>query len=150
MLRPPERRWPVLVGYVVFLGVVALVTTPVYLLVESRWQPLVVRVAAALVLSVALVRVHRAVARRVERDAASAFDAALEPPSVPARVDRRLGELHGEVRAAVRSRRSFEQILWPRLRALGAVAPPPPSRRFGRGPSVEALLAVVARLDHQP
>lgn len=149
MRRPPDRRWPLVLGYVVFLGLVALATTPVYLLVESRWQPLVVRLAAALVLGVALIHVHRIVARRVERDAVSAFNGALEPPSVPARLDRRLGELQSEVRAAVQSRRSFEQTLWPHLRALGAVSPPP-SRRFGRGPSVKTLRAVVDTLHHQP
>jgi hypothetical protein len=151
-VRPPrERRWRVAVGYVALVGVVLLAAVPVYLVVGSRWRPLVVRLAAALVLGVVLTHVRRIVSRRVEADAGSAFDAALEHVIVPPRVERRLVDLHEEVRVAVRSRRSFERALWPHLCAQARVPIVMPARRrFGRGPSPDELRALVTQLERRP
>ncbi len=148
--RPSERRWPLVAGAIVFVGLVALATLPAYTFVEPRWRPLVVRMAAALVLGVLLLQVHKRVARCIQQDVASAFDAALATAVVEPRVDRRLVELEATVTSAVRSRRSFERVLWPRLTAL-ATAPltAPVSRRFGRGPSLEALRSVIDAIERQ-
>jgi type VI protein secretion system component VasK len=149
--RPRERGWHLVLGYVALLTAVVMAAVPAYLFVESRWQPLVVRLAAALVLGVMLIHVRRIVSRRVDADGVSAFDAALEPAAVPPRVEHRLVDLEEEVRAAVRSRRSFERTLWPRLlaHARGPIAAPA-RRRFARGPSVDELRTLVERLERQP
>src|SRR3989441_333343 len=109
--RPPERGWPIVAGYVVFVGLAVLATVPVYILVEGRWRPLLVRVAAALVFGVVLLRLHKYVAQRVEGDLESALDDALARPAVEPRVDRHLVELDALVRSAVRSRRSVVRVL---------------------------------------
>jgi hypothetical protein len=150
LLRPPERRWPIVAGYVVFVGLAVLATVPAYIFVEGRWRPLLVRVAAALVLGVLLLQLHKYVAQWVQDDLASAFDDALARPAVEPRVDRHLVELEALVRSAVRSRRSFERVLWPRISDLAFRPPtPPPPRRFRQGPSLDELRAVIAALEWQ-
>lgn len=148
MRHPPERRWPRVVGNLVFAGLVVLATLPVYTFVEVRWRPLVARTAAALILGAVLRQVHGAIVGLVLRGAASTFDAALAVPAAEPQVDRRLGELVVAVKAAVRSRRAFEHWLWPRLTVLArtpCAAPKP--RRFRRGPSLDELRTIVHTME---
>lgn len=146
--RPPERPWGLVVGDVVFIAVVALATVPAYVFVEASWRPLVVRLAAALVLGVLLLQVKNAVLERVTRDRPSAFETAAITPTVESRVDSHLVNLETAVRASVRDRRSFERMLWPRLCAFArAPLTAPAPRRFGRGPSLDDVRTVVETLE---
>jgi len=129
---------------------VLLVTVPVYVWVEPWWRPLVARAAAALVLGVTLLQLRRALAVWLGDGDASALDAARrrrgDEPGVPDQLLR----LTGDVRAALRSRHHFDDVLWPRLAALaGRPLVRPPGRR-GRGPSLAGLRAVIADIERQP
>lgn len=147
-LQPPERRWTLVVGNIAFVGLVTVATLPAYMFVDAGWRPLVLRLAAALVLGVLLRQVHKAVMRRVHTDRASAFDGALAPPGLELRLDRRLVELDGLVKWTVRSRRYFERIGWPRIAALAATPPiAPQSRCIGRGPSLDSLRRVIDTIE---
>ncbi len=131
-------------------GVVLLVTVPVYVWVEPSWRPLVARLASALVVGVTLLQVRRALAVRLRAGGASALDEARgrrwPEPGVPYP----FLQLEGDVRAGLRSRHHFDNVLWPRLAAL--VSRPlvrPPGRR-GRGPSLASLRKVIAAIEQQP
>ncbi len=55
MFPPPERRWlRLLAGYLVFVGCLALVVTPLYLYVEPSQRSAVIRLAAAVVVGIFL------------------------------------------------------------------------------------------------
>lgn len=131
-------------------GVVLLVTVPVYVWVEPSWRTLVARVASALVVGVTLLELRRALAARLKDGGDSALDAARgrrwPEPGVPYQ----FLQLTSDVRAALRSRHHFDNVLWPRLAAL--VSRPlvrPPGRR-GRGPSLASLRKVIADIEEQP
>jgi hypothetical protein len=150
-MRAERRALPTAARYASLVGVVTFVTVPVYVFVEPASRGVVVRLAAALVLGIALLDLRGALVLRLARDAPSALDAArARPPAAPA-VAPRLVALVADVRAAVRSRRHFEHVLWPRLRALSRRAPPrPPARSVGRGPGLETLRDVVAAIEREP
>jgi len=59
-------------------------------------------------------------------------------------------DLTRDVRAALRSRRYFDEVLWPRLAAFtsGPLVRPPVRR--GRGPSLASLREVISRIEQQP
>lgn len=143
-----DRRLAKVVGRCAALaGVVALVTVPVYVWVEPSWRGLVARVASALVLGVALLQLRQALAERLEADGAWALDGARRRGRPESAVPHHVRELAGDVRAALRSRRYFEQGLWPRLTALATRPLAPPPLRPGRGPSLAALRRVVADVE---
>jgi hypothetical protein len=133
------------------LGVlVLLVTVPVYVWVEPSWRPLVARLAAALVVGVAVVRLRHALAERLAARGPSALDAARMPRRAEAGVPHHFLDLVSDVRAAVRSRRDFELVLWPRLQALTGRPLVPPARRWGRGPSLAELRRLITAIEKQP
>jgi hypothetical protein len=71
---------------------------------------------------------------------------AAPDPGVPSR----LYDLMDDVRAALRSHRYFDEVLWPRLAALTPDPPEqPPSRRFGRGPSLTHLSEAVTAIERR-
>ncbi len=131
-------------------GVVLLVTVPVYVYVEPPWRPLVARLAAALVLGVALLQLRRALVERVAAAGASALDDARARGAPEPAVPHRFRDLTGDVRAALRSRRYFDEVLWPRLLAFTSEPPPRPPARRGRGPGLAALRAVIAVIERRP
>ena len=145
-----ERRPLATTGrYAILVGVVLLAAVPVYVYLEPNWRALFARLAAALVLGVALLELRGILAERVARPGASALDAARIPAAVEPAAPHRLLELAGSVRAGLRSRRHFEHVLWPRLVALARrplVAPP--SRR-GRGPSLAGLRNLIATMEDE-
>jgi len=145
--RPLAR---VAVRCAVLAAVVLLATVPVYVYVEPSWRALVARSASAFVLGVALLQLRRALADRLKDGGDSALDAARDQwgpaPSVP----HHFLDLASHVRAARRSRRYFERVLWPRLEALTPWPLVRPSVRRGRGPSLASLREVISAIEKQP
>jgi hypothetical protein len=126
---------------------VVLGAVPVYVFVEPPWRPLVARLASALALGLALLELRRAFAQRVARGGPSALDEARSRPGPEPGVPYHFLDLMKDVRAARRSRRHFEQVLWPRLAALAQRPLVSPPRRFGRGPSLAGLRDVIADIE---
>jgi len=130
-------------------GVVVLGTVPVYVYVEPSWRALVARLAAALVVGVTLLQLRRALVERVARAGASALDEARDRRGPEPGVPHHFRDLVGDVRAGLRSRRYFEQALWPRLAALSSQPPARPPARLGRGPGVAALREALDAIERQ-
>jgi hypothetical protein len=135
--------------YAILVGGVLLVAVPVYVYLEPPWRALVPRLAAALVLGMALLELRGILADRVARHGTSALEAARIPPVIEPGVPHRLLELTGSVRAGLRSRRHFERVLWPRLAALSTRPLVPPPLRRGRGPSLARLRDLIATIEDE-
>jgi hypothetical protein len=131
-------------------GVVLLAAVPVYFYVEPTWRVLVARSASAFVLGVALLQLRRALAERLEAGGAWALDVARRARGPEPAVPHHFLGLASDVRAALRSRRYFEKVLWPRLEALTARPLVRPPVRPGRGPSLAGLRTVIADIEKQP
>lgn len=144
----------VLVGIVVRCavlgGVVFLAAVPAYVYVEPSWRPLVARLAAALVLGVALLQLRRTLVERIAEGGASALDDARHRRGPEPSVPHHFLDLTRDVRAALRSRRYFDEVLWPRLAAFTSRPLVRPPVRRGRGPSLTALREVIADVEKQP
>jgi hypothetical protein len=150
---PPRReRAPRhLAGRAVVASVVALAVIPVYLSLTPAWRPLVVRLAAAAIVAAVCLRVVRRVGATLDADAGSPFDTPPPAPPEP-ELDSRFLRLRDEVVFSVRSRRYFDAILWPRLRALASTDLPRPPERPGfrrRGPSLATLEDLIARIERR-
>ena len=149
-MSPDRVLWRVGVRSAVLGVVVLIVTVPVYVYVEPSWRPVVARLACAFVLGVALLQLRRALLDRLADDGGWVLDAVRgrrEPePGVP----HHFHDLASDVRTALRSRRYFEKVLWPRLTALTPRPLPRPSARPGRGPSLASLRRVIAAIEKQP
>jgi hypothetical protein len=144
---PRDRRVAgIAVRYVALVVVVLLVAGPLYVFVEGPWRATVVRLASALVLGIALLEIRSALARRLEGPE-SALDEERFSTAPGAEIPQRFLSLRGDVRAGLRSRRRFQQGLWPQLTALAARPLTRPPFRRGRGPSVQGLRAVIAELE---
>ena len=130
--------------------VVALAVLPLYVWAEPSWRPLVARLAAGLVLGVAILQIRRVLVERAEAGGSSALDAARFARGGEPGVPHHLVELVSDVRTARRSRRYFEAVMWPRLEALAGRALPPPPRRRGRGPSLADLRRVIGDIEARP
>jgi len=145
-----ERRPLATTGrYAILVGVVLLAAVPVYVYLEPSWRALFARLVAALVLGMALLELRGILADRVARHGTSALDAARIPAPVEPAAPHRLLELTGSVRAGLRSRRHFEQVLWPRLVALARRPLVPPPLRRGRGPSLAGLRHLVTTMEEE-
>lgn len=139
-----------LARYAALAGVVLLAAVPLYFYLEAPGRALVPRLAAALVLGIALLELRTAVALRLAAQGASALDAALVPAPADDGVPHRLRETESSLRAALRSRRHFERVLWPRLTSLARRPLPAPPARRGRGPRLRDVEALVARIEAEP
>jgi hypothetical protein len=131
-------------------GLVLLVTVPVYVYVEPDWRALVARGAAALVLGVALLRLRRALIDRLDAAGVSALDEARVRRRPEPGVPHHFHDLMSDVRAARRSRRYFDEVMWPRLTALAPGTVERPPARRGRGPSLASLRALIDALEQRP
>ena len=134
----------------VLAAVVSLAALPVYVWVEPSWRGLVTRLAAALVVGVLVIQLRRLVADRVDAAGPSPLDAARLWRGAEPAVPHHLLELRSDVRTALRSRRYFETVLWPRLEALAGRPLARPAVRPGRGPSLAALRAVIIAIERRP
>jgi len=139
---------PVLIRCAVLGGLVLLATVPVYIYVEPPWRAAVVRLAAALVLGAALLQLRSAFAGRLE-GGASPLDESRERSWPEPGVPLRFLDLMDDVRAALRSRRHFDKVLWPRLAALASRPLARPPLRPGRGPSLASLRDVITVIEEQ-
>lgn len=147
----PERLTLRAAGrYAVVGALVTFVTVPVYLYVEPPWRGLVVRLAVAFVLGVALLELRGALAERLASAGGVPRDEGWTHGRTWPDVPQPFLDAVTDVRAGARSRRHFEEVLWPRLEALATrPLPPPPCRSLGRGPSVASLRAVIAALEEE-
>ena len=150
MMRPERHPARIAAGYAGLVGVALFVTVPVYIFVEPPSRALVTRLATALVLGTVLLELRAALLRRLSAGGDSPLDDArgrsLAEPGVPPR----LLALVGDVRAAVRSRRYFDNVFWPRLLTLARRAPERPRvRRGGRGPSLASLQDAIADIERE-
>jgi hypothetical protein len=136
--------------YALLAGVVAFLTVPVYVYLEPPWRPLVARLAASLVLGIALLELRGALAQRLARDERSPLDAARDRPAARPEIPARFLSLIADVRGAVRSQVHFEKVLWPRLTTLCQPPPVRPlARTLGRGPRLDRLRDVVTEIERQ-
>jgi hypothetical protein len=160
MAPPPERRWlGLLVGYVVFLGLLALIATPLYLSATSSFRPAVVRLVVAVIVGVALSHLLRTVRTRIDAQPLSTFEAALRRMPAESGLPPHFLRLRDEVRFSMASQSYFEHVLWPRIRVLLEQGPgrplpegtPKPSgRRFRRrGPSLITLRNLIAAIEER-
>ncbi len=146
----PERILvPIAIRCAVLGGLVLLATVPVYVFVEPGGRVVVVRLAVALVLGVALLQLRGALAERLAASGASALDEARDPPGIETGLPLRFLDLMHDVRAALRSRRYFDRVLWPRLAALAGHPLARPPLRPGRGPSLASLDQVITAIERQ-
>jgi hypothetical protein len=159
----PARRQAlgVLARYLGLGALVGLGALPLAVAAEPANRPLVIRLAATLVLAVALVHVRGMARRAIEAAPPSAFDRALRwRRPAPPEVDQRFRELLDDVHFGPASQRYWSRVAWPRLSALAERLParppltePPRSRLrrlLGRGPSLATLRELVARLEGRP
>ena len=148
-MRAEPRPLATSVRYVVLVGVVLLAAVPVYVYLEPQWRALVPRLAAALVLGMALLELRGILAGRISRHGTSDLDAARISSVIEPGAPQRLLELTASLRAGLRSRRHFERVLWPRLAALATRPLVPPPRRRGRGPSLGSVREIVAAIEDE-
>ena len=148
-------RWTA-VGRIVALGallVVGLVLVDVFLDPASRRVG--ERIVTAVVFALAAARLRTVVKLRLDAQPSSSFELARRRPVTLDAEPSRLVQLESEIRAATRSQRFFDTVLWPDLLALaesrgGSPSPwlaRPPARSFGRGPSRAALERIVAEIE---
>jgi len=146
---PPEPGvGSVIARYTVLVVAVLLAAVPLYVFVEAPWRPFVARLAAAVVLGIALMELRSTLVQRLAGHG-SALDQARARPAHPPEVPQRFVALRDDIRAALRSRRHFEHGLWPELTGLAAPPLVPPPLRRGRGPSLAGLRKVIAELEAQ-
>jgi hypothetical protein len=162
MAAPGRRQALGLLARYLGLGtLVALGALPLAVAAEPATRPLVIRLAATLVLAVALAHVRGMARGAVEASPPSAFERALRRGRpAPPEVDQRFRELLDDVRFGPASQRYWSRVAWPRLSALAERLParprltdPPRSRLrrlLGRGPSLAALRELVSRLEGAP
>jgi len=131
-------------------GVVLLATVPIYVYVEPGLRALVARGAAALVLGVALLQLRRVIGETLEAAGASPLESARARHVLEPEVPHHYRGLMSDVRAALRSRRYFDNVMWPRLQALSTSPLDRPPVRPGRGVSLAGLRRVLAALERRP
>jgi hypothetical protein len=130
-------------------GVVLLATVPVYVYVEPSWRALVARLAAALVAGAVLLQLRRALVERVAAGGASLLDEARRRRAPEPAVPHHFRDLMADVRTGLRSRRYFEESLWPRLVACASRPLARPPLRLGRGPTAAGLRAALDAVERQ-
>ncbi|PYM18369.1 MAG: hypothetical protein DMD81_06105 [Candidatus Rokuibacteriota bacterium] len=139
------------IRYTTLVVVVALVAVPVYVFVESPLRALVLRLAAALVFAIAIFELRGSFVRALALDGGSALDDARRRGAAPPEVPPHFQALIGDVRAGARSRRYFEQTLWPRIATLTPRQLAPPRLRFfNRGPALADLRDAIAGIEREP
>ena len=153
MPAPRKRRWPrIAVGYAGLVLLLALVTVPVAFVTPPAHRPLVIRIAAAILVAVVALHTARSCRTCIEAQPASDFDRALEPPPRASSLGAQFVELRDELSDGASSAQYFERVLWPRLRAInrgrtdgGASSPllKPAARSFRRGPSLRSLASLI-------
>lgn len=159
MSPPRERRWPLLVaGYALFIALVAGGAAPVYFILEPAKRPLVTRLAAALVMGVAVIRLVKTVRARLDAQPPSGFELGLEPARREVSLDPQFVQIRDDLRFGASRAGYFDRVLWPRLVALAEPSPlrpapaclvQPPGRFFRRGPSLITLRNLITAIGEE-
>jgi hypothetical protein len=145
-------------GYALFIALVAGGAAPVYFILEPAKRPLVARLAAALVMGVALIRLVKTVRARLDARPPSDFERALEPPRREVSLDPQFVQIRDDLQFGARRAGYFDRVLWPRLVApaerspLPSVRAPlvqPSGRFFRRGPSLTTLRNLIAAIGEE-
>jgi len=150
-LAPEPGRGAGFVAALVILVALGAAVSLTEFFVAPGYRQTAIRLISAVILLVALSRVRAIVLASVERRAAWGAGAIGEGSPDRHATDSRLARFRDEIRFSVRSQ---SYLLWPRLvalaRARGGSAETlekPPGRRFGLGPSIDALARVIASLE---
>ena len=146
------RRAATIVGALGLAGAMVAGIAAIQLLVDQSYRGAAIRLVAAVVLLLAISRIRAFVRSAVEWPSAWE-DRAGEPVWAPP-AHGQLEHFHDEIRFSARSQRYFDHVLWPRLNELASEATDssvqlerPAGRRFGRGPSLAALRALLDALE---
>jgi hypothetical protein len=161
MPRYRERHWPrIVASYGILLVVMAVVGDFAYEAAALANRPIVIRLAAALLVAIVLIHTRTRFRGDPRWDAPSEFDNALVRETQAVKLDPALVKLRTELTNSVRSRSCFDNVLWPRLRALVEArggdaalldqALPPRTRPRWRGPSPRTLAALIDRIESGP
>src|SRR5215813_2576026 len=120
MTAQARRQTPrLLAGYAGFAFLVGLGALPLVLAAEPANRPFVIRLAASVVLAVALLHIRSAARQAVDAEPPSAFDQALRRPRAERPdIDRQFRELLDDVRFGPGSHRYWSRVAWPRLSEL--------------------------------
>ena len=148
------RRAASIVGALALAGAMVAGIAAIQLLVDQSYRGAAIRLVAALVLLIAVGRIRAGVRSSVEWPSAwedRAGETAWAPPT-----HGQFEHFHDEIRFSARSQRYFDHVLWPRLNELASEATDSPARldrpagrRFGRGPSLAALGALLDALEQR-
>jgi len=145
-------------GYAVFIALVAGGAAPVYFILEPAKRPLAVRLAAALVMGVGVIRLVKTVRARLDARPPSNFELGLEPPRREVSLDPQFVQIRDDLQFGARRAGYFDRVLWPRLVALAERSPlrsapaplvRPPGRLFRRGPSLITLRNLIATIGEE-
>ena len=156
MSQIPDQAWRgTVVACVAWGALTAAIAYPIYVSVDDAYQELVLRLAAAAILGVVMLHIHSRIARGFEAEPQSRFDLAREPTSREVKIDPHLLDLFGEVRHSVKSRRYFDNVLWPRLLALAGrqqLILKRPALRWpaARGPSLISIGKLISSIERKP
>jgi hypothetical protein len=151
-----ERPWlSTMAGSLAWSLFVIALAYPIYIAVADENQGLVIRLAAAVILAIALVRFHNRLRADIDGQPPSQFDLPREQMPRAVKIDPQLAEWHSQLQHSLKSRNYFDHVLWPRLVALarrrGVIVKSPPLRwPAARGPSLGALGDLVSSLERKP
>ena len=147
-----------LFGYAALVTLVGLATLPIAVAAAPANRPMVIRLAAGVLLAIILVDVRGAARGMLEEDPSSPRERlGWRRPDARPNIDRQFTELLDDVRFGPASQRYWSRVAWPRLCALADRLPGRPllveptrsrlRRWLGLGPSLAAVRDVVARLE---
>ena len=146
------RRAGTIVGALALVGAMVAGIAAIQLLVDQSYRVAAIRLVAAVVLLLAIGRIRAFVRSAVEWP--SAWEDRTGEPAWAPPAHGRFEHFHDEIRFSARSQRYFDHVLWPRLNELARETPDSPARlerpagrRFGRGPSLAALRALLDALE---
>jgi len=145
----PERSRYRLAAFGLIVVLLALGVIPGYLTLDPAWRPFVVRLACALIVIVGCTRMIRRVRNAIADEPLSPLDAPAPAPRAPM-LDDRFVRLRDDLLFSRRSRRYFENFLWPRLRGLGGADLPEPAPGRRAGPSLRTLERLIADIERRP
>ena len=146
------RRAATIAGAVALAVALVVGIATIQYLVDQSYRVAAIRLVAAAVLLLAVTRI-RAFARTAVEWPSPWEDRAGETTWAPP-THGQFEHFHDEIRFSARSQRYFDHVLWPRLNELASEATDSPARlerpagrRFGRGPSLAALRALLDALE---
>ena len=149
-----------LFGYATLLTLVGLAALPIAVAAAPVNRPMVIRLAAAVVLAIVLVDIRGGARAALDEDPSSPRGRlGWRRPAARPSIDRQFTELLDDVRFGPVNHRYWTRVAWPRLSRLAErlpgrpqLAEPARSRirwLLGRGPSFTQVRDLVARLEER-